>query len=208
MVNFWITLTLFLNAHAVASHILRPAPVADIQSDNSARALQDRGLGQGSRRAAQKSCGDYNFVFTGLPWNHPSVKASGFTPEQVEAGLRADMKAIVDAGYNIKAVLVGPENSLDDISSELKGVNWTGTGVGFGVRGNPSPVITRRLIDIIQLYRDEVPQARILFNYSPNSTVWAIQQYFPSPSSLGCQCGGPGKDLGIAIHCSACSPPV
>ncbi|EFQ36829.1 uncharacterized protein GLRG_11967, partial [Colletotrichum graminicola M1.001] len=194
MINFWVALTLFLNANAVASHILRPAPVADIQFDKSARALQDRGLGQGSRKVAQEACGDYNFVFTGLPWNHPAIKASGFTPAQVEASIRADVKAIVNAGYNIKAVLVGPEDTLGDISSELKGVNWTGTGVGFGVRGNPSPVITRRLMDIIQLYRDEVPQARILFNYSPNSSLWAIQQYFPLPSSLDCQCG-PGKDL-------------
>ncbi|OLN98024.1 hypothetical protein CCHL11_06793 [Colletotrichum chlorophyti] len=147
------------------------------------------------------ACGKYNFVFTGLPWNHPAVRASGFTPEQVEAGI---------------PVLVGPENSLDDISRELKGVDWTGTGVGFGVRGNPSPVITRRLMGkwllhllsshIIQLYRDEVPRARILFNYSPNSSVWAIQQYYPLPSSLDCS-KNPGKDLGIAIHCSACSPP-
>ncbi|KAK1959691.1 hypothetical protein LY78DRAFT_352823 [Colletotrichum sublineola] len=206
MVNFWGAVTLIISVNAVASRILRPALVTDGQSEISARSIQEKGSGQSSR-AAQKSCGDYNFVFTGLPWNHPALKASGFTPQQVEAGIRSDMKAIVNAGYNIKAVLVGPEDSLDNISSELKGVNWTGTGVGFGVRGSPSPVITRRLMDIIQLYRDQVPQAPILFNYSPNSSVWAIQQYFPPPSSLGCQCG-PGRDLGIAIYCSACSPPV
>ncbi|KAK1994815.1 hypothetical protein LX36DRAFT_683449 [Colletotrichum falcatum] len=193
MVNVWCYITLTLGANAVAWHILRPAPVADVQSDIFARAAPGRGPVQDSR-TAQSSCGEYNFMFTGLPWNHPAVNASGFTPQQVEAGIRSDMKAIVDAGYNIKAVLVGPENSLDDISSELKGVKWTGVGVGFGVRGSPSPVITRRLMDIIQLYRDQLPQARILFNYSPVSSVWAIQQYFPSPSSHGCQCG-PGKDL-------------
>ncbi|KAK2024136.1 hypothetical protein LX32DRAFT_706177 [Colletotrichum zoysiae] len=197
MVNFWGSITLALSAKAVASHVLRPAPAADVQSDISARAIQDRCPGrcpgQGSRWAP-KSCDDFNFVFTGLPWNHPAINASGFTPQQVEAGIRSDVKAIVDAGYNIKAVLVGPENPLDDIASELKGVNWAGTGVGFGVRGNPSPVITRRFIDIIQLFRDQVPQAPILFNYSPNSSVWAIQQYFPLPSSVGCP-PGPGKDL-------------
>ncbi|WDK13371.1 hypothetical protein CGRA01v4_04652 [Colletotrichum graminicola] len=111
MINFWVALTLFLNANAVASHILRPAPVADIQFDKSARALQDRGLGQGSRKVAQEACGDYNFVFTGLPWNHPAIKASGFTPAQVEASIRADVKAIVNAGYNIKGKSV-PYQSL------------------------------------------------------------------------------------------------
>ncbi|KXH31008.1 hypothetical protein CSIM01_13715 [Colletotrichum simmondsii] len=94
-------------------------------------------------------CGKQNFVFTGLPWNHPAVAASGFTPKQVEAGIRADMAAIIKAGYNIKAVLLGPEDGLDFLSEELKGIDWTGTGVGFGVRGNPTPVITRRLMGLL-----------------------------------------------------------
>ncbi|KAK2049684.1 hypothetical protein LZ31DRAFT_621246 [Colletotrichum somersetense] len=105
MVNFWSSITLVLSAKAVASHVLRPAPAADVQSDISARAIQDRCPGrcpgQGSRWAP-KSCDDFNFVFTGLPWNHPAINASGFTPQQVEAGIRSDVKAIVDAGYNIK----------------------------------------------------------------------------------------------------------
>ncbi|EQB51122.1 hypothetical protein CGLO_09367 [Colletotrichum gloeosporioides Cg-14] len=164
----------------------------------------------GSRCAPVKgncspACGKYNFVFAGLPWNHPAIAASGFTPQQVEAGIRQDMAAIVKAGYNIKAVLFGPEDSLDFLSSELKGVDWTAVGVGFGIRGSPSPNITRRFMDIIQLYRDETPRERILFNYSPVTSLWAIQQYFPLP--MNCT-DNMGKDLGIAIKCSACSPPA
>lgn len=49
----------------------------------------------------------------------------------------------------IIAVLLGPEDGLDFLSEELKGVDWTGTGVGFGVRGNPTPVITRRLMGLL-----------------------------------------------------------
>ncbi|KAK1712254.1 uncharacterized protein BDZ83DRAFT_723678 [Colletotrichum acutatum] len=159
----------------------------------------------GSFKAGKCSsgCGKRNFVFTGLPWNHPAVAASGFTPKQVEAGIRTDMAAIIKAGYNIKAVLLGPEDGLDFLSEELQGIDWTGTGVGFGVRGSPTPVITRRLMDAVQLYRDEVPRARILFNYSPVTSLWAIQQYYP----LSPECSNTnGTDLGIAIRCRACSP--
>ncbi|KZL78790.1 hypothetical protein CT0861_03726 [Colletotrichum tofieldiae] len=196
MVNVWGIVSLGLTASAIASPVVSDAAsVLDSRSNFPGRPGQGHGSGPGQGNGTpSQSCGKFNFVFTGLPWNHPAVKASGFTPQQVEAGIRSDMKAIVEAGYNIKAVLVGPENSLDDVASELKGVDWTGTGVGFGVRGNPSPVITRRLMDIIQLYRDQAPRAPILFNYSPNSSVWAIQQYFPSPTSLGCP-NKPGKDL-------------
>ncbi|WQF78562.1 hypothetical protein CDEST_03576 [Colletotrichum destructivum] len=201
MVNVWGIVTLGLVASVMASPIVSDDPSAlDSRSPLPGR------NGQGNRGQSNPDCGKYSFVFTGLPWDHPAVKASGFTPQQVEAGIRSDMKAIVQAGYNIKAVLVGPENPIEDIASELRGVEWTGTGVGYGVRGNPSPVITRRFMDIIQLYREQVPRAPILFNYSPNSSVWAIQQYFPLPASLDCS-KRPGKDLGIAIHCKACTPP-
>ncbi|KAJ0166135.1 hypothetical protein CTA2_8544 [Colletotrichum tanaceti] len=199
MVHVWGLLTLGLVASVMASPVVSDAPSAlDSRSSGCS--------GQNDRWKSDPDCGKYNFVFTGLPWNHPAVKASGFTPQQVEAGLRADMKAIVQAGYNIKAVLVGPENGLEDIASELKGVEWTGTGVGFGVRANPSPVVTRRLMDIIQLFRDQVPRAPILFNYSPNSSVWAIQQYFPLPTSLDCS-KRPGKDL-VSAAVAYCPPPV
>ncbi|GKT43351.1 uncharacterized protein ColSpa_03532 [Colletotrichum spaethianum] len=146
MVNAWGVVTLGLAANAVASPVVLDAvSIFDSRSGFPGRAGQGDGPGQGNGAPSQ-SCNKFNFIFTGLPWNHPAVKASGFTPQQVEAGIRSDMKAIVEAGYNIKAVLVGPEDGLDDIASELKGVDWIGTGVGFGIRGNPSPVITRRLM--------------------------------------------------------------
>ncbi|KAF9870883.1 hypothetical protein CkaCkLH20_11555 [Colletotrichum karsti] len=186
MVRLWNIVALGLAALATASPLSSDVPVVDSRSDSPKESVKGN---------CSPACGKYNFVFTGLPWNHPAVAASGFTPQQVEAGIRADMAAIVKAGYNIKAVLLGPEDGLDFVSSELKGTNWRGVGVGFGIRGNPSPVITRRLMDIIQLYRDEEPRSRILFNYSPVTSLWAIQQYFPLPTNCT---DSPGKNLASA----------
>ncbi|CCF35887.1 hypothetical protein CH063_07578 [Colletotrichum higginsianum] len=132
MVNIWGIVKLGLVASVMASPIVSDDP----STLDSRSPLPGRGQ-------SNPDCGKYSFVFTGLPWNHPAVKASGFTPQQVEAGIRSDMKAIVQAGYNIKAVLVGPENPIGDIASELKGVEWTGTGVGHNSvvpgTGTPSP---------------------------------------------------------------------
>ncbi|OHF04619.1 hypothetical protein CORC01_00090 [Colletotrichum orchidophilum] len=197
MVKLWASIVIGVGSIVAASPVnLDIVPLIGPRSNSP---------DQSGKGKCSSSCGKQNFVFTGLPWNHPAVVTSGFTPQQVEAGIRADMAAITKAGYNIKAVLLGPEDSLDSLSDELKGVDWTGTGVGFGVRGSPSPVITRRLMDTVQLYRDEVPRARILFNYSPVTSLWAIQQYFP----LSSECSKTnGTDLGIAIRCRACSPPA
>ncbi|KXH66376.1 hypothetical protein CSAL01_07259 [Colletotrichum salicis] len=142
MVNLWALIALGIGSMITASPISPDAgPLVGLRSDSS----NPSGKGKCS-----SGCGKRNFIFTGLPWNHPAVAASGFTPQQVEAGIRADMAAIVKAGYNIKgSVLLGPEDSLDFLSDQLKGVEWTGTGVGFGVRGNPSPVITRRLMGLL-----------------------------------------------------------
>ncbi|KAI3541038.1 hypothetical protein CABS01_12768 [Colletotrichum abscissum] len=192
MVNYWAIIAFGLWSMIAASPI----------KPNATTSIAPRS-GSSNTGRCSSDCGKRNFIFTGLPWNHPAVAASGYTPKQVEAGIRADMAAIIKAGYNIKAVLLGPEDGLDFLSGELKGVDWIGTGVGFGVRGNPTPVITRRLMDIVQLYRDEVPRARILFNYSPITSLWSIQQYYP----LSAECSNTnGTDMGIAIRCRACSP--
>ncbi|UQC88958.1 uncharacterized protein CLUP02_14485 [Colletotrichum lupini] len=172
MVNYWAIIAFGLWSMIAASPI-KPSATTSIAprsgSSNTGRCSSD--------------CGKRNFIFTGLPWNHPAVAASGYTPKQVEAGIRADMAAIIKAGYNIKAVLLGPEDGLDFLSDELKGVDWIGTGVGFGVRGNPTPVITRRLMNIVQLYRDEYyPLSAECSN--TNGTDMSLAH--PNPLGSGC----------------------
>lgn len=40
---------------------------------------------------------------------------------------------------------MGPEQSLSILSSQLEGVNWDGTGIGYGVRGSRREDLTIRL---------------------------------------------------------------
>ncbi|TLS28308.1 hypothetical protein PpBr36_02148 [Pyricularia pennisetigena] len=178
------------------------------QHANAVHARQDYGKGKGT---GSSKCGKLNFIFTGVPWDHPAIKASGRDPAMVEAAIKYDIQTIVQAGYNIKAVLVGPENPLSDIADELANVpgvkDWTATGVGYGLRGSNATALTVRFTDVIQLFRDKQPAAPILFNYSPVTSLWAIQQKFPLPAGTNCSAEGkPGKNYGIAIHCSACPP--
>lgn len=46
--------------------------------------------------------------------------------------------------------------------------------------------------DIISLYRKEATEAPIMFNYSPDSALWAIERSFPLSSNCT---DSPGQDL-------------
>jgi len=107
-----------------------------------------------------------------LPPSHPLVKAQGFDPIFVNKSLTADAADVVKAGYNLRGkfplpsslfsdsqrmqssnsgkfhlpvLLMGPEQPISKLSDQLKGINWDGTGVGFGVRGSPLQNLTVRL---------------------------------------------------------------
>lgn len=41
-------------------------------------------------------------------------------------------------------VLMGPEEPLEKLEEQLRGIDWDGTGVGYGVRGARLPELTVR----------------------------------------------------------------
>ena len=137
-------------------------------------------------------CGEVDIIFTGLPPYHPLVTSQGFDPAVVDAALRADAARIVASGYNLRVVLVGPEQPVSVLEDQMRGVKWDGTGVGYGVRGSRREDLTIRLEEIIQLYRDEARWAPIMFDHSPDSAFWAVERHFPL--SENCT-GSPGTDL-------------
>jgi hypothetical protein len=87
---------------------------------------------------------------------------------------------------------MGPEVPTSTLEQKMRGTRWDGTGVGYGVRGARLPELTVRLEDVISLYREKTPNAPILFNYSPNSALWAIERRFPLAENCT---GKPGRDL-------------
>ncbi|KAL6248735.1 hypothetical protein RBB50_003797 [Rhinocladiella similis] len=151
--------------------------------------------------APKPSCGDLDIIFTGLPPYHPLVTAQGFDPAVVDAALRGDAANIVKAGYNVRVVLMGPEQPLSVLSSQMDGIRWDGTGIGYGVRGSRLQNLTLRFADTIDLYRRKAPLAPIVFDHSPDSALWAIEQKWPLSSNCT---NSPGKDLGFEIFCDIC----
>lgn len=174
-------------------------------------------------------------MHSGLPPSHPLVAQQGFDPELVEASIRRDAEEIVAAGYNLRGatysirqswvttantavvVLMGPDQGIEVLEQQMRGVRWDGTGVGYGVRGARLPELTVRFegksihraticksltcnaTDMISLYRKTAPKAPIMFNYSPDSALWAISRKFP----LAGNCTNkPGKNL-VSFPCSA-----
>lgn len=152
-----------------------------------------------SRQPNKVNCGAINIVAIGLPWNHPLVTQEGFDPTIVEAALREDHNAIVDAGYNVKTLLFGPEEDSNEIlSHHMAGVNWAATGVGYDVRGGNSEEITVHFENVVQIFHDSVTNGRMIFNSAagghPGSMVPAIQRHFQTVGDCR-KFHAPGKDL-------------
>jgi hypothetical protein len=42
-------------------------------------------------------------------------------------------------------ILFGPEEPIESLASHMNGVNWHGTGVGYGLRGAAIPELTMQL---------------------------------------------------------------
>jgi hypothetical protein len=85
---------------------------------------------------------------------------------------------------------MGPEQKISTFAGEMDGIDWTGVGVGYGIRGANLPELTVRLEEILKTFQEKAPNANVWFNYSPNSTLWALERHFPLPKDCP-----PGKDL-------------
>ena len=55
--------------------------------------------------------------------------------------------------YNL-AVLFGPETDVKILGEQFKDINWSGMGVGFGVRGSRRPDITIQFESKFRLLSD------------------------------------------------------
>ncbi|KAK4935069.1 hypothetical protein LTR10_023801 [Elasticomyces elasticus] len=153
-------------------------------------------------RAKAPGCGELNMIVAGLPPYHPLVTGQGFNATAVNAALRADAVNITKAGYNLRVVLFGPEQNISVLDNQMNGINWDGTGIGYGVRGSNLENLTVQFTNMVDLYRHRAPYAPMVFDHSPDSTLWAIQERFPLSSDCA---DSPGQDLGFNIFCDICS---
>ncbi|KAH7004721.1 hypothetical protein EDB82DRAFT_533009 [Fusarium venenatum] len=134
---------------------------------------------------AEYGCGEVNVVYIGLPGRHKYVKEQGADPILTEKQIADNIREMREAGYNVR------------------GVDWHAAGVGFGIRGSNISELTGLFEENLAIYREEAPDAKFVFNYSPISFLWSVQRYFPLSSD--CK-DHPGKDLGFITLCDeACS---
>ncbi|KAI5918515.1 hypothetical protein F4810DRAFT_570681 [Camillea tinctor] len=145
-----------------------------------------------------RGCGEVNVLYTGLPGTHNLVAAQGWDVEQVDRKIRKGHQDMINAGYNVRTVLFGPEQNIDDLAREMDGINWGITGVGFGVRGSTLEELIVEFEDILMTFRQKALDSPTVFNYNPDSFLWSIQRRAPLSSDCA---GSPGKNLGYVEIC-------
>ncbi|KAI0154913.1 hypothetical protein GGR57DRAFT_100004 [Xylariaceae sp. FL1272] len=150
-------------------------------------------------------CGELDLFFTGIPAYHPLVTALGEDPDKINRTVHLDAQNLINAGYNIRVVLAGPEVPISVFQDEMRrdrtGKSWNATGIGFGLRGYQRQDTTVEFTDLITLFRSEAPEAPILFDYNTTTFLWATQQYLPLSSDC---VGAAGADLGFTVLCHIC----
>ncbi|KAF2870513.1 hypothetical protein BDV95DRAFT_595257 [Massariosphaeria phaeospora] len=140
----------------------------------------------------------------GLPPNHPTVIESGWDPAMVNTSLHADWQNIIDAGYNVRVFLLGPEemNKPDTIArlgTELLKQDWAVAEVGFGVRGSNRTDLTIELEQLVALFEDKTSDDTVIaFSHSPSSGLETMLRH----AALADDCP-PGKDLGFETICGS-----
>ncbi|KAK9900849.1 hypothetical protein P389DRAFT_193098 [Cystobasidium minutum MCA 4210] len=116
-----------------------------------------------------------SILLTGLPWDHPAVKALGQDPEVIKQMLENTVQEVRAAGYeDFTPVWASPESGLDELVTRLKEKHWHGLIIGMGVRA--SPQLTPYLEEIIETTHNVSPKTKILFNTSPKDNLDAIKR--------------------------------
>lgn len=110
--------------------------------------------------------------------------------------------------------VVGPEKDYTKILKEqMAGIEWHGTGVGYGLRSSRLQNLTIQLegivsrnsshmmkltntsfSDVLILLHDKAPKAPIMFNYNAESFHWAVERRLPLLDDCT---DNPGTDLVI-----------
>ncbi|CAH0038751.1 unnamed protein product [Clonostachys solani] len=143
-------------------------------------------------------CGDINVLYTGLPAYHPYVVEQGWDPSMVDASIRSDTQNLINAGYNTRIVLMGPEEDISQMEARFKDVEFHVTGIGYGMRPSKIPEVITRFEDNVFLFNRLVPDTPTVYNYNPNTFLWSVERRFPIKEDCSKK---PGKDLGYVEIC-------
>ncbi|RKL29820.1 hypothetical protein BFJ70_g10465 [Fusarium oxysporum] len=122
-------------------------------------------------------CGEVNVFYTGLPGRHTYVTQQGYDAALVEAQIFNHTRQLREAGYNVRAVWRGPEIPGTEMSKHMKDVHWNVAGIGFGVRGSQISDVITLFEETLDIYREEAPDAKYVFNYNPLTFLWDTSRF-------------------------------
>ena len=114
-------------------------------------------------------------VLLGLPYNHSKV------PEHLRDFVRQTLGALdgqfETAGLPFEFVAVAPEDDLATLRDKLQQRQPDAIVVGNGIRSSMD--LTFFMEQLISTAQATVPQAKILFNTMPDTTLDAVKRWYP-----------------------------
>ena len=127
-------------------------------------------------------------MLIGLPPGHKSAVLAGASapPPEMRAKIKAQLEALPDQmhalGVDFDFFDVSPEDTdgLTKLRNALKGKPYDGVVIGNGVRSNME--MTGWMEQIINVIHEAAPQAKLLFNTTPQTSIDAVRRWFPIPS--------------------------
>ncbi|KAH8914695.1 hypothetical protein BT69DRAFT_1289838 [Atractiella rhizophila] len=126
-----------------------------------------------------------SILLTGLHWTQPSLPGWGWSEERVRTGLAKCEEIMLDAGYDYEGFWFHPDDTFEQFKEKLitkvTEKHWDGIMIGWGVRGNIQ--ITNWFEDMVNVAKDHSPKSRLMFNWSPESTLDMAQRSFPYKKS-------------------------
>src|ERR1700761_4673342 len=115
----------------------------------------------------------------GLPYDHPSISnlPMKFDREDLNQKLNKSEADIKADGYDLKVLYTTPEDSPDVLINTLKERSWDGVMIGAGVRFNAG--LTVWFEEIVNNIRIHAPNAKFIFNWSPDSHHASVKRMLP-----------------------------
>eukprot|EP01113_Clastostelium_recurvatum_P024097 TRINITY_DN2874_c0_g1_i1.p1 TRINITY_DN2874_c0_g1~~TRINITY_DN2874_c0_g1_i1.p1 ORF type:complete len:119 (+),score=27.66 TRINITY_DN2874_c0_g1_i1:114-470(+) len=113
------------------------------------------------------------FVLIGLPSDHHLIPAA--VQPKIAEGLAKIGAKFEAEGLDFHFFAASPESGLEGFKKHLQDKPADAVIIGMGVRGNPE--LTVFLEQIIDAARSVLPNVRILFNTTPETTIDAAKRY-------------------------------
>lgn len=108
-----------------------------------------------------------------------ALRAKGVSAEHIRQASQAMMKAAAEKGYDLKPVLISPDNvqkGIEEFEEKLQSQKWDGVMVGFGIRGDPQ--FTEVFEQLMNLCRVKSPESQLVFNTEPKDVLPSILRTF------------------------------